>query len=95
MGFKPFIKVDFQILNVEPNDFYLFCSDGVHQHIDHKDFPKILLNNDFDPQKVCDALVSLAKKNGSEDDLSVTGILYLSFMGLEISKQEKTARLDF
>lgn len=95
MGYKSWVKIDFQIINVEPNDFYLFCSDGVYQYVDQNDFSKILLQNDFDPQKVCDVLVDSAKKNGSQDDLSAVGLLYLSFMGLEMSKQEKTARLDF
>ena len=93
MGYKPWLKTDYKILKVEPNDFYFFCTDGLYNYIDEKTIFLTLMNLEYDPKKSTETLVKLAKAKGSKDNISAAAVLYLNVMGLEMSKQEKTQML--
>ena len=90
MGYRPWLKMDYKILKVEPNDLYFFCTDGLYNYLDEKTIFLTLMNLDYDPVKSTETLVKLAKAKGSKDNISAACVLYLNVMGLEMSKQEKT-----
>ena len=95
MGYKPWIKIDYKILKVEPNDVYFFCTDGLYNYVDEKTIFLTMMNLEYDPQKSTETLVKLAKAKGSTDNISAACVLYLNVMGLEMTKQEKTQRIQF
>jgi len=94
MGARPWIKIDFQILKVLPNDFYLFCSDGLHEFLEGEEIRRALLKVENDPRRAPEALIRLARDRGAQDDISVACILYVDYRGMEMSKGHKTGRLE-
>ncbi len=95
MGYKPWVKMDYKILKVEPNDAYFFCTDGLYNYVDEKTIFLTMMNLEYDPQKSTETLVKLAKAKGATDNISAACVLYLNVMGLEMSKDEKTQRIQF
>ncbi|MBN2143143.1 MAG: hypothetical protein JW774_00825 [Candidatus Aureabacteria bacterium] len=94
-GCRPWIKIDFQVIHALPNDYYLFCTDEVHRYVTDNEMDKILLHCEYDPDKCSQTIVKQARDKGATGPLTVIGILYINYMGLEMSKSEATIRLDF
>ncbi|HXZ05238.1 MAG TPA: PP2C family serine/threonine-protein phosphatase [Ktedonobacteraceae bacterium] len=59
----------FQV-SVHSGDSLLLCSDGLWEMVRNKDLLKVLEEN-TDPQKICDILIDLANDNGGEDNITV------------------------
>lgn len=64
--------------NVEPDVFHeplrvgdtlLLCSDGLWEMARHEGLIRIL-QQEQDPQKICDSMIELANKNGGEDNIT-------------------------
>lgn len=62
--------LDIQIKEIEGNNNYLLCSDGLYTMIDKKGILKIL-NIDSDLKSKADKLIDLANENGGKDNVSV------------------------
>ncbi len=68
VGTPPVVKA-----HIRERDLLLFCSDGVHKYVPDEDIARLVSSNlaGRKPlEKICDALVRLAKTNGSQDDAS-------------------------
>ncbi|HYA98603.1 MAG TPA: PP2C family serine/threonine-protein phosphatase [Ktedonobacteraceae bacterium] len=57
-------------ISLEPGDSLLLCSDGLWEMVRNKDLLKVLEEN-TDPQKICDTLIDMANSNGGEDNITV------------------------
>lgn len=66
------LEVDVHSLAIEEGDLFILSSDGVHDYISPSEFKKILSGSDHnDPlDPIADALVNLAKKHQSPDNLT-------------------------
>ncbi len=94
VGYRPWIKMDFHILKALPNDVYLFCTDGLYNFVDDTTILRTTMRSEQDPSKCTQMLVELAKKQGSKDNISAACLLYVNYMGLEMSKNQATGRLE-
>lgn len=95
LGAQPWLKLDYKVLKVEPNDVYVFCSDGFYNFVDEKAMLHTMMKLEYAPQPCAEALVNLAKEKGSTDNISVACILYLNVMGLEMSNIQSTTRFGY
>ena len=62
-----FIEVD--VDEVEPDDIYLLCSDGLYKHLSSRDIEIILQGSDIN--KNCQDLIDLTLERGAKDNVSV------------------------
>jgi serine/threonine protein phosphatase PrpC len=69
LGDKPDLVVDTQILELEPGDRLLLCSDGLWEMVRDPYIEDILLER-LDPQQACQQLVDMANLAGGEDNIS-------------------------
>ena len=56
-------------ISLKPGDSLLLCSDGLWEMVRNKDLLRVLEEN-TDPQKICDTLIDMANKNGGEDNIT-------------------------
>lgn len=70
LGLEEAIDVDFNMIELNPHDIVMSCSDGVTEKIDNLELEKFLENiSTFDSPAL--ALVEYAKELGSKDNISV------------------------
>jgi serine/threonine protein phosphatase PrpC len=69
IGQQPFVRADLRSVYVAKGDLILLCSDGLHGWVTEAEILDILLHNP--PEASCKALVTLAEKRGTEDNVSV------------------------
>ncbi len=64
-------SVDPDVFNIslQPGDSLLLCSDGLWEMVRNNDLLKVLEEN-TDPQKICDTLIDMANTNGGEDNIT-------------------------
>jgi protein phosphatase len=94
VGYRPWIKMDFHLLKALQNDVYLFCTDGLYNFVDEEAILRITMHSNLDPSLCTQKLVDLAKSNGCNDNVSVVCLFYVNCMGLEMSKNQATERLE-
>lgn len=70
LGLEDFLDVEFNVIDVLPNDLILNCSDGFTEKLDHYQIEESL-NNFFSFDSPALALVEKAKSAGSSDNISV------------------------
>ncbi len=63
------IEVDIFHETLHPGDKLLLCSDGLWEMVHHQDLED-LLNEQSNPQVICDKLIALANENGGEDNIT-------------------------
>lgn len=85
MGLNLTPKVDYQNIEVEEGDIYLFTSDGVHEYINTKDVLQSLSELTLDDS--AEFLTQLALKNGSPDNLTS---MFIRVNELAKASQEET-----
>ncbi len=56
-------------ISLRPGDSLLLCSDGLWEMVRNNDLLKVLEEN-TDPQKICDILIDMANTNGGEDNIT-------------------------
>ncbi|HLX59072.1 MAG TPA: PP2C family serine/threonine-protein phosphatase [Ktedonobacteraceae bacterium] len=56
-------------IQLQAGDTLLLCSDGLWEMVRHQDLVNIL-QQENDPQKICDTLIDLANTNGGEDNIT-------------------------
>lgn len=63
------IEVDVFHETLRPGDKLLLCSDGLWEMVHHQDLEN-LINEQSNPQVICDKLIALANENGGEDNIT-------------------------
>jgi serine/threonine protein kinase len=70
MGIYPNLDVDHSSFVVEPNDLFVFTTDGVYEHISHEKMQTLINDNATDLDVAAKLMVEYAYANGSSDNLS-------------------------
>ena len=71
LGIAPDVEVDVKTEELEKDDIYLLCSDGLTDLVSDADILKIVLEHTPDMERCLKELVSLANSNGGSDNISV------------------------
>lgn len=71
LGVDPEVELDLQELDVEVDDVYLLCSDGLSDLIDDTEIANTLIESDGDIAHAAARLIQSANKNGGTDNVSV------------------------
>jgi len=69
LGHDPFVRVDMHSVFVEPGNFLVLCSDGLHGNVREVEILNAVVR--LSPAEACRHLVRLAEKRGSVDNISV------------------------
>ncbi|HXX93550.1 MAG TPA: protein kinase [Planctomycetota bacterium] len=69
IGQQPFVRADLRTVYVLKGDLILLCSDGLHGWVTEAEMLDVLLHNS--PEASCKALIALAERRGTEDNVSV------------------------
>ncbi len=75
MGADTLIEIDYRNLSVEEGDLFLLTTDGVHEHISHKELTATLRKMREHPERAAKHLVRRALKNGSDDNATCQVVL--------------------
>ena len=78
LGIYPTVKIDLRIENIEPNDLYLLCSDGLHNALSGDLIERILSAKHKSLQKMIDKLVLSAKRMNGSDNIT-GGVLTVDY----------------
>lgn len=70
LGTTKTLKVDTHIIDIQENDLFLLCSDGLTNMIDNDNIAKIT-NKNVPLKDMCDNMIHLANKNGGIDNISI------------------------
>ncbi|MBF0492978.1 MAG: bifunctional protein-serine/threonine kinase/phosphatase [Deltaproteobacteria bacterium] len=73
IGHDAITRVDFEEETIFPGDHILLCSDGLHAYVSDNEICNVVSCNS--PARACQELLTLAEKNGTDDNLSVQIIL--------------------
>ncbi|MCS6924561.1 MAG: Stp1/IreP family PP2C-type Ser/Thr phosphatase [Candidatus Binatia bacterium] len=76
VGVSPFVQPTLRIVEPQPGDLFLLCSDGVHGTVEEEEMLEILTDRARDLQQQCDALVNLANERGGPDNSTVILLRY-------------------
>lgn len=71
LGVDPGVELDLQELDVEVDDVYLLCSDGLSDLIDDTEIANTLIESDGDIAHAAARLIQSANENGGTDNISV------------------------
>lgn len=71
LGISPEVEVDVVTDELDQDDVYLLCSDGLSDLVGFEDITRILLEHDHDKGKAAQSLVDLANERGGTDNISV------------------------
>lgn len=63
------VEIDTFVETLKPGDMLLLCSDGLWEMVHDPDLQKVL-NEQKDPQHMCNTLIDLANKHGGEDNIT-------------------------
>ena len=69
VGSKPNVTVDTKVLQVQPGDKIVLCSDGLNKHVTDQQILKIVTNSN--PQQAQNQLINLTNQNGGIDNTAV------------------------
>ncbi|QQR79654.1 MAG: Stp1/IreP family PP2C-type Ser/Thr phosphatase [Deltaproteobacteria bacterium] len=69
VGFQSEVEIDLLVRDIESGDRFVLCSDGLTNMVENQDIEK--LTSKSDPKTACQELISLANKNGGDDNISV------------------------
>ncbi len=65
------VAAEIRDYQIEPEDIYLLCSDGLTDMLNEADIVRVLLQNAGNLQQAADMLVQQANENGGRDNISV------------------------
>jgi protein phosphatase len=77
LGIYPTVKIDLKIENIEKNDLYLLCSDGLHNALSEELITSVLSAKHKTIQKMIDKLVLSAKQLNGSDNIT-GGVFYIN-----------------
>lgn len=70
MGIELGLEIDHQVIAVKPGDTFLMTTDGVHEWISDQNIKQLLIDQTDDLIGACRSLAQLARRNGSNDNLT-------------------------
>lgn len=71
LGMQPFVEIDLNRIDVEKDDLFLLCTDGLSGASDNADIYEEITRGGDDLAGTCSLLVELAKKKGGDDNITV------------------------
>lgn len=77
LGVADNVTCDIKIDDIQENDVFLLCSDGLSSVILDEEIKEIILQHKDNLKIICEKLISLANYNGGKDDVTVV-ILQIS-----------------
>jgi PPM family protein phosphatase len=89
VGVQPSVQVDTLLVECQPGDRFLLCSDGLHGYLTDEETPKVL--GELPAGVAPRGLISLAKQRGGSDN--ITAVL-VSLMGDLAATLHGTVELD-
>ena len=69
VGFEKFVEVDTRILDVEPGDLFVMCSDGLSGLVKDEEIREII--KDRTPKTALQFYINLANSRGGDDNITV------------------------
>ncbi len=79
VGFQEDVEVDLSVVEMEEDDRFILCSDGLTNLVSEAEILKqVLRNRQPNPKAVCERLVNLANERGGDDNCSVVFLLLSS-----------------
>jgi protein phosphatase len=70
LGSHPVVEVELLTIDLQPNDSFLLCTDGLTNMLSEKDIHTVLMTMDNDPEKGCRRLIEVANSKGGEDNIT-------------------------
>jgi protein phosphatase len=71
LGSRSDVAVDMSLVEVEPGDAFLLCSDGLNTMLSDQQIHDLLAQHRDDPEAACRALIDAANRHGGEDNVTV------------------------
>lgn len=71
LGVMEEVHADIQLLDVEPGDRFLLCTDGLTDMLSQEEVGAIVQNSTCDLQDICHELVNQANARGGKDNITV------------------------
>jgi serine/threonine protein phosphatase PrpC len=71
MGIDPRLDIDYSRRTLEPNDTFLFTTDGVHAFITDREMARVIGENAVNLDKAAEIIARTALANGSPDNVTV------------------------
>lgn len=69
LGTDETVAVDAQNIDIEENDVFVLCSDGLSNYVDKSEILKVI--QEKDPSQVCETMVQMALDRGGKDNITV------------------------
>jgi protein phosphatase len=69
VGNTPEVQVDLSVLDLEPDDVLVLCTDGLHTLVHADEIKTRVL--ELEPEAACHSLVDLANSRGGVDNITV------------------------
>jgi serine/threonine protein phosphatase PrpC len=88
LGTDPSVDVDTFVVETEPEDIYLLCSDGLSGMVNDAAILQIVQDNRRNLQEAAKALVAAANRGGGDDNITVV------VFALDGTEEEATRRMD-
>ena len=88
LGTDPNVDVDTFVVETEPEDIYLLCSDGLSGMVNDAAILEIVQDNRRNLQEAAKALVAAANRGGGDDNITVV------VFALDGAEEESTQRMD-
>lgn len=71
VGSRDYVQVDTHVVDIQPGDAFLLCSDGLHGYLEDHEIPAIV---DLGPAVATRHFVELANKRGGRDNITAVVI---------------------
>lgn len=71
VGSRDYVQVDTHVVDIQPGDVFLLCSDGLHGYLEDHEIPAIV---DLGPAVATRHFVELANKRGGRDNITAVVI---------------------
>lgn len=75
LGCEENVEIDTYCVDVNNDDIFVFCTDGLTNMLSENEILSIINNNE-EPQAICGELVKLANERGGEDNITVIVVKY-------------------
>ena len=69
LGISPDVRVELTVMTASETDLVLLCSDGLSNLVSAETLTEEIRKDD--PETLCDRLITLAKDNGGNDNITV------------------------
>lgn len=74
LGIKESVEVDIRLEEVQPDDFFVLCSDGLCGYATDPEIQKVVETCNQNPKKTVDQLIRMANDRGGSDNVTVVCI---------------------